>query len=148
MVVPISGTVTAQQGGSSNPWTTNLKSINGTIISDSSVPVKGVSATRADTYTVPADGVTVNVSTKPVKCHAIQVKGTGAVADAWDVRLEGSLDNVNFTQILQHINGTNTDGEVVFSGAALAPSLYFRSRVETITLGSATNVVVTVLGTE
>ena len=102
---------------------------------------------RSDTYTATGNGATLDVSTNPPKSFAVQVKGTGAAATTWDVRLEGSLDNVNFTQILQHTNTTG-DGAVLFSGATLSPSLYFRSRTAGLTLGAATNIVVTILGTE
>lgn len=102
-------------------------------------------STRADTFTTTASGTTVNTSTSPLKSFTISVKGTGASATTWDIRLEGSLDNVNFTQILQHTNTTG-DGVPLFSGSNFYPSLYFRSRVSGLVLGSATNVVVTILG--
>ena len=73
---------------------------------------------------------------------SIQVKGTTAAATSWDVRLEGSNDGVNFQQILQH---NATDGSVVFSATPAVCSFY-RIRVATLTLGSATNIVVSVVG--
>ena len=101
--------------------------------------------TRSDTFTGTGSGVTVDASGTPTKTYAIQVVGTGGTATAWDIRLEGSLDNTSFTQILQHTNVTG-DGLVMFSGSLFSPSLYFRSRVAGLTLGGATNVVVTILG--
>lgn len=73
---------------------------------------------------------------------SIQVKGTGAAPTSWDVRLEGSNDGVNFTQILQQ---NATDGAVVFSTTP-AVCAFCRIRVAALTLGSATNIVVTAVG--
>ena len=112
-------------------------------------PVSGTvnptTSNRSDTYTATGNGVTVDINATPLKSFAIQVIGTGAAASLWDIRLEGSLDNVNFTQVLQHTNTTG-DGVVLYSGSALYPSLYFRSRAAGLTLGAATNVVVKILG--
>lgn len=101
--------------------------------------------TRSDTFTGTANGVAVNITTAPLSTFSIQVKGTGAGATTWDIRLEGSLDGVNFSQILQHTNTTG-DGAVLWIGASSAPSLYFRSRCAGLVLGGASNVVVTILG--
>jgi len=105
------------------------------------------SSTRTDTFTTAGNGVTVDVSANPLTKFSVQVTGTGAVATTWDVRLEGSLDNVNFTQILQHTNVTG-DTKVLFNGAALAPTRFFRSRVAGLVLGGATNIVVAILGVQ
>lgn len=102
-------------------------------------------ASRSDTFTMAASGVTVDASAAAANKFAIAVKGTDGVASAWDVRLEGSLDNTNFTQILQHTNATG-DGITLFTGASLFPCLYFRSRCASVTLGPATNLVVTLTG--
>lgn len=101
-------------------------------------------STRADTYTATGNGTTVDRLVRPVRNYAIQVVQTGTVT-AWDVRLEGSLDGTNFSQVLQH---TNTDGSglVKFSTAS-SPCLYFRSRCAGLTLGVGTNVIATILGT-
>lgn len=102
-------------------------------------------ATRSDTFTTTGNGITVSKATAPVSRFSVSVKGTGAAATIWDVRLEGSLDNTNFTQILQHTTTTG-DGVALYIGSLTAPSLYFRSRCAGLTLGSATNIVVTILG--
>jgi len=102
-------------------------------------------ATRSDTYTVAASGTTVNKSAAPVTAFAVQVKGTGAAPTSWTVVLEASLDNVNFSTVLTHKTSTG-DGAVMWSGSLLSPTLYFRSRCTAISLGSATNIVVTILG--
>ena len=106
-----------------------------------------VFASRPDTYTVAGNGATIDVSSLPLSVFAVQVKGTGAAASAWNVRLEGSLNNTEFSTILTHTEVTG-DGVVLYSGSTLSPSLYVRSRVASITLGSATDIVVTILGTQ
>jgi len=116
----------------------------GTGTTGGSISTSVPSATRADTYTVAASGVTVTPAA-PVKSFSILVKGTGAAATAWNVVLEGSLDNVTFTTILTHTQVTG-DGVVLYSGASFTPSLYFRSRLTSITLAPATAIVVTILG--
>lgn len=104
-------------------------------------------ATRSDTFGAAGNGTTVVATSTPYKAFSVQVKGTGAAPTSWDVRLEGSLDNSNFTAILTHTTTTG-DGVVLYSGAALAPSLYVRSRCAAVTLGGASNIVVTILGTQ
>ncbi len=99
---------------------------------------------RSDTFTTAASGTTIDTSLAPLKYYSLQVKGTGASATTWDVRLEGSLDNVNFSQLIQHTNVTG-DGAVLWLGTAAA-SFYIRSRCAAVALGSATNIVVTLVG--
>jgi len=113
------------------------------------LPVGLAFATRQDTFTVAANGTQVNVSTRPCTRFGLQVKGTTATPTAWNVVLEGSLDGTNYQTILEHSNagefGANADGAVVYQQSA-GPFLYFRSRCVSITLGSATNVIATILG--
>lgn len=121
---------------------------DGDVARTNPLPVADYFATRADTYTGAANGTTVDVSTKPCKNFSLQVKGTGAAATAWNVVIEGSLNNSQFTTILEHSNAGEfrnaADGETVsFNGG---PFLYFRSRCVSSTLGSATNVVATIVG--
>lgn len=104
-----------------------------------------LASTRSDTYTGTGNGTTVNVANSALSIFSVQVTGTSAVATIWDVQLEGSLDNINFTQILQHTNVTG-NGVVVFSAGNYSPCLYFRSRCAGLTLGPATNIVVTIVG--
>lgn len=99
---------------------------------------------RSDTYTADGNGTVIDMSTKPVCKFAIQAKGTGAAPTAWDVRLEGSLNNVNWTQVLQHTNLDN-DGDVKWTTTDF-PVLYMRSRMTGLVLGTATNMVVRILG--
>lgn len=119
------------------------------VSSTNPVPTVPAFGTRSDTYTTAANGTTVDVSARPVRRFALQVKGTGAAATAWNVVLEGSLNNTQFTTILEHSNAGEfrnaADGETVYFDTAV-PWLYFRSRLVSITLGSATNVVATIVG--
>ena len=102
--------------------------------------------TRVDTFTAAAQvGVTVDTSVNLAELFGIQVKGTGAAPTTWNVVLEGSLDGTNFSTILTHTNVTG-DGAVVWSGSLFSPSLFFRSRVSALNLGSATDIVVTIIG--
>lgn len=100
---------------------------------------------RTDTFTGTVTGETIALVSSPLKSFSIQVKGTGAAATSWDVRLEGSIDGQNFSQILQHTTTTG-DGAVLYSGATLSPSLFIRTRVSGLVLGLATNIIVSILG--
>lgn len=101
---------------------------------------------RADTYTGAGNGTTVDVSGHAVHAFGVQVKGTGAAPTAWLVVAEGSLDGTNFFHIGSHYStGGDLDGQVKWF-RSMQPCLYFRTRCVSVTLGSATNIVVTVLG--
>jgi hypothetical protein len=107
--------------------------------------VQPMYATRSDTYTATGSGTTVDISKRVMGAFSIQVVGTGGAATVWDVRIEGSNDNVNFTQIIAH---TNADGDgLVKANATYFPCLYFRSRCAGLTLGIATNIIVYITGT-
>lgn len=122
---------------------------DGDVSRNNPLPTVPAFGTRSDTYTTAANGTTVDVSTRPVRRFALQVKGTGAAATAWNVVLEGSLNNSQFATILEHSNAGEfrnaADGETVYFDTAV-PWLYFRSRLVSITLGSATNVIATIVG--
>ena len=57
----------------------------------------------------------------------------------------GSLNGSQFTTILEHTNTSHADGATVWSQTP-APMLFFRSRCVSLTLGSATNILVTLAG--
>lgn len=99
------------------------------------------SATRSDTFTVPANGTTVTSTSAPKQNFALQVNQTGTV-DAWNVVVQTSLDGTNFTTVLTHTEATGT-GVTVF--VADKPALYYRSKLVSVTLGAGTNVVATIL---
>lgn len=98
-----------------------------------------------EAYTGIGPGSTQDVSAYPHKYFTMQVVGTGAAATAWTVVLEGSLDGINFSAIMQH-DETDGDGAVVWAGANIAASAYFRINVTALTLGAATNITVYALG--
>lgn len=101
-------------------------------------------ATRSDTFSSTGAGTVINLSTNPLSVFALQVKGNVLPA-LWDVRLEGSLNNAQFSQILQHTDVIG-DGSVLWTGAVRSPALYIRSRVAGLTLGTSTQITVTILG--
>jgi hypothetical protein len=90
-------------------------------------------------------GDVIDVSSTPQRTFALQVKGSGAAPTSWDVRLEGSLDGVNFTQIIQHTQ-VDGDGVVKWGGSDPHPSLFWRVRVAALSLGPAADIVVTSMG--
>lgn len=100
---------------------------------------------RSDTYTSIGTGIAIDFSSFGAISYFINVKGSGSPAISWNVVLEGSADNINFTPFLTHTN-TIGDNIALVSGANLYPALYIRSRVVSLSLGSATNIVVTILG--
>jgi len=103
------------------------------------------SETRTDTFTVPGSGQIVDTSLRPLSAFTITVKGVGGDPTSWDARLEGSLDGVNFTQILQHTQLVGIS-QAVFSGSNRYPALFFRSRVAGLALGLASAIEVEILG--
>ncbi len=101
---------------------------------------------RTDIFTVPATGVPL-LFPRAFKSYSISVKGTAAVATAWIIVVEVTIDTVNYTEILRHKTSTG-DGQILFSGAVLYPAIAFRSRLISVTLGPATNLVTVILGME
>lgn len=95
-------------------------------------------------FTIPATGAihTPNIS---YRTFAIQVKGTGATPSAWNVVLEGSIDGTNYTPILIHTQALTE--LILWSGTNFYPVSSYRIRVTSLTLGGASNIIVTVLGT-
>lgn len=120
------------------------------VIASDQTPISVTSSATFSTnaYTVTTTGMqsTVDIHTTPLKTWSIAIKGTGAVPTSWTVNLEGSLDGTNFTTYLQHTNTTESDGSTLVSGTALMPALYYRVNTTALSLGSATNIVVRVLG--
>lgn len=77
--------------------------------------------------------------------YSLQVIGDPVAATAWSVDLEGSLDGVHFDTILTHTTGTG-DGKIWWSGNQQFPALFMRAKVNTLTLGSASKLIVWILG--
>ena len=102
--------------------------------------------TRVDSFTSAANGTAVVLTAKPLSQYGIQVVGASSTPTSWDVRLEGSLDGTYYSTILTHTQVTG-DRAILWSGATLSPSLYFRSRCAGLVLGVAsTQINVTILG--
>jgi hypothetical protein len=98
----------------------------------------------ANTFTTTGTG-TILTTSLSFDQYAIQVQVTGtATLTTWNVVLEGSLDGVNFSTILisTHLLGQG----VIWGNGLTAPTLYIRSRVIALGLGTATNIIVTILG--
>ena len=101
---------------------------------------------RVDSFAGVGVSPPVDVSDKPVRSFSIQVAGVGGTPTAWSVELQTSLDGVNYSEIMTHDNLTYVSGEVLHSGANLAPTLYFRAEVKTLTLAPATSLTVGIIG--
>lgn len=165
---PVSGTVSVSNLPSLQPvqvsdGTLNLALLNSAPASDTgqtAIPVRVISqlgaggggssgasfALQTDTFAATGSGTTVDVHTGPVKFYSLQVVATGSVS-SWIVVLDCSMDGVNFSSI-PNLNATSGSGSgaIQFTGGAPYPCAYFRSRVTTLSLGTGTNIVVTVLG--
>lgn len=134
-----SGILATSYVGQSGSWNVGLNAGSNTI------GLIGKSyQTTSDTFVTTGNGVTLDCSTNPLQSFSLVVNKTGTVS-AWDVRLEGSLDGSNFTQILQSTNVTGT-GVTVFTGTSNSPCLYVRARCAGLTLGMGTNIISTILG--
>jgi len=103
------------------------------------------SETRTDSFTATGNGQTIDTSLRPLSSFSLNVKGVGGSPTAWTVYLEGSLNGVDFTKILEH-NQILGVGQGIFSGANRSPSLFVRSRVVSLTLLPASAIDVTILG--
>lgn len=98
---------------------------------------------HTDTFTTVTVGTTQDVGAgNLVKSYSIAVKGTGAIPSVSAVNLEVSLDGTNWTVLLSVLQ--TLDGTATSTGDVLFPARYFRSNTTSLTLGSATNIVVTV----
>jgi hypothetical protein len=77
---------------------------------------------------------------------ALQVAGIGAVATAWDIRLEGSCNGgASYTQILAHTTATG-HGVVVWSGSSRNTVDMVRVNVVSLTLGGASSMRISIEG--
>jgi hypothetical protein len=102
-------------------------------------------SSRSDTFTTTGTGQVVS-SVLGFSRYSLQVQvvGAGAVPTTWTVNLEGSLDGVNYTTIIY--SGDVIGQGVIWIGDMVAPSLYIRSNCIALSLGSATSILVTILG--
>jgi len=90
-------------------------------------------------------GTVVDVSDSPMVTWTIQVSGVPVSATSWSVALEGSVDGVNFNEVLKHTTLTG-DKQNLFSGTTLFLAKYYRINVLALTLGPASSITVSVIG--
>lgn len=94
--------------------------------------------------TAASNGTVLDFTTDPQKMFAVVAKMQGDTA-TFDVRLEASLDNSNWTELLAITNVSPGDGKLGF--AIDKPTLYLRYRVAGITRTTGT-LDITILATE
>jgi len=87
----------------------------------------------------------VDVSGSPMVTWALQVTGVAAAASAWEIDLEGSLDGVEYNEILKHTTIIG-DGINIWSGTTLFLAKFYRVNVIALTLAPATGMTVSVIG--
>lgn len=80
----------------------------------------------------------------PLSDWALQVSGVGAAPTAWNVNLEISLDGVTFQQVAQHMTTTGNGGVLFVTNK---PCLVAQIFIASLTLGSATGLTATAIGT-
>jgi hypothetical protein len=107
--------------------------------------IASTSSTTFPALTGTGPSAVVDVSDSPMVTWTLQVVGTAVAATAWVVALEGSVDGINFNEILKHTTLTG-DKQNLFSGTTLFLAKYYRINVISLTLGPATSITVSVIG--
>ena len=102
-------------------------------------------STTFDSVVGTGPSASVDISDSPMVTWTLQVVGVPVSASAWTVVLEGSVDGVNFSEILKHTTLTG-DKQNLFSGTTLFLAKYYRINVTALTLGPATSISVSVIG--
>lgn len=98
----------------------------------------------ADTYAAAANGpASQDLSGAiPMRYALCVVALAGGTPSVWDVILQGSLDGVNWTTLLEHKNGTVALGVTTFSGANFNPVRFLRTICTgTLTLNGSAGIV-------
>lgn len=101
---------------------------------------------RIDPFTGVGVGPVIDVSDRPVRSFSLQVSEFGGAVTDWSVEIQTSLDGINFSEIMTHDDLSLVIGDVLHSGANLAPALFFRAEVKSLTLGAATGINVGIIG--
>lgn len=87
-----------------------------------------------------------------LKSFSLQVVGQGAAPSSWIVNLEGSIDGLNFTKIMEHASGDGDANASVKASTSPASGIFpvtsIRANVKSLSLGSATGIAVTAIGTQ
>lgn len=114
-----------------------------TIATNTGNAAQASSFIHTDTLSTATNGVSQDVGVgNLVKTFAIVAKGTGAAPTTLALNLEVSLDSTNWTVLLT-VNQAN-DGIITSTGDVLFPARYFRCDITSLTLGGASNIVVTI----
>ena len=100
----------------------------------------------SDSYTSTGNGTSINISTHPMRDFGLLVYGDPVAPTSYDVRCEGSIDGVNFSQIVANTNAAPGNTGTIWSGTSRALSLHFRTRVAGLVLGTANGITAMCLG--
>jgi hypothetical protein len=97
------------------------------------------------------DVLAYDIPTKySLQVTGVDAAGAAAAPSAWDVLLLASLDGVTYTEaskILEHVNTSNGNGDVVFSAGSFYPARAWAIKCKALTLGAtATKIKVAILG--
>lgn len=101
-------------------------------------------------FDAPGTGVAIGSATSGMKHYSIRVKSNGpGVATAWDVRLECSIGDdesieADYAQVIAHTQA-DLDGTIKANPTPF-PCRFIRARVHSLTLGTATDLTVNILG--
>ena len=80
----------------------------------------------------------------------VDVNGAAAAPTSWDVLLLASLDGLVYNEaskILEHVNTSQGNGDVVFSAGSFYPSLFWQVKCKALVLGAtAVKIKVRILG--
>lgn len=86
---------------------------------------------------------------EPVKFYSLQVRGSTGTVTAWDVRLEISIDGVNFSPVVSH---QTTDGNGAIKTSTSAPygfpATFMRIRTNSIDTSTVKSLVINAIGTQ
>lgn len=82
---------------------------------------------------------------KLMKDFSIQVSGVGAAPTSWVIHLKGSLTGTEWDTLLTHDSTTGNDG-IFSTGSQCKAVMFVKLNVESLVLGSATGIKITVAG--
>jgi hypothetical protein len=99
--------------------------------------------TADGTYSLLTNDVGANMSFPRIpRIWTLQVSGltaadAAATPTAWDVQILGSIDGINFvTQLVRHVNGTNTIGTVKSSATSYELVRFAKLYLTSLNLGA------------
>ncbi len=141
LICALLGSLVVVAGGSYRPTSAQAPPTSSTLGGGAGV------SWRSDSVIIAKTNPSSDLSSGARKWFGIQVKGTGAAATSWTVELEVSLDGTDYRTLVTHSDTTDSDGDILWISTP-APSLHFRSKVTALVLGSATALVVTIIGND